>query len=278
MKHVSQKIEDILASLRPVDVGWEDETSQRVIDLLKQFPSRETYNRTDLKWLLDQNFDVGLLICRLFLGRSKDRFMSELKEELGPRGIGRTRYYQEPETFLDALERLGVLDAISMETNRAVTWHDILVERLRFGRGSAISGMRRGRNVEDFVENIVHRVFGEHFEKRCNFVGMYDRQAKCDFAIPNRTNAEIIIEAKGYAATGSKQTDILGDMEKIIYALRQNQDFLFFTDGLTWNARKNDLRKIIAHQNEGTIRRIYTYEMADQLETDLIQLRREHEV
>lgn len=278
MKHVSQNIKDILASLRPLDVTWEDETSSRIIERLRRLPSKDSYSRSDLQWLLDQGIDDGLLICRLFLGRSKDRFTGDLKEELGNGGIGKARLQKEPATYLEALERLGVLDAMTLEVNRELTWQDILVERLRFGRGSAISGMRRGRGVEDFVEGVVHQVFGDQYEKRCNFVGLHGREAKCDFAIPSRHHAEIIIEAKGYGATGSKQTDVLGDIEKIIYALRQNQEFLFFTDGLTWNARKNDLRKIVGHQNEGTIRRIYTYDMANQLEQDLEQLKIEHDM
>jgi hypothetical protein len=34
-------------------------------------------------------------------------------------------------------------------------WSGILVERLRAGRGSAISGQRRGRGLEDFAEALV---------------------------------------------------------------------------------------------------------------------------
>lgn len=85
-----------------------------------------------------------------------------------------------------------------------------------------------------------------------------------------------MIEAKGYGATGSKMTDIIGDIEKIIAAKRPDTAFLFFTDGITWNQRKSDFRKIVEYQNAGDITRIYTKSMAKQFESDLMQLKREH--
>ena len=51
---------------------------------------------------------------------------------------------------------------------------------------------------------------------------------------------------------------------------------LFFTDGLTWEQRKSDLRKIVGLQNNGGITRIYTSAMADRFEGDLRQLKGEY--
>jgi hypothetical protein len=84
-----------------------------------------------------------------------------------------------------------------------------------------------------------------------------------------------LIEAKGYGATGSKMTDIIGDIEKIIAAKRPDTAFLFFTDGVTWKQRRSDLRKIVEYQNHGDITRIYTYAMAEAFEADLRQLKNE---
>jgi hypothetical protein len=44
---------------------------------------------------------------------------------------------------LAALTSLGLFEAIAAETRRQPHWSDTLVERLRSGRGSAISGQRR---------------------------------------------------------------------------------------------------------------------------------------
>lgn len=38
-------------------------------------------------------------------------------------------------------------------------------------------------------------------------------------------------------------TDVIGDLDAIIGAVRRDTTLLFFTDGLTWKARTVDLRK-----------------------------------
>ena len=119
-------------------------------------------------------------------------------------------------------------------------------------------------------------MFGENFQVRCSFSGPRGQEAKCDFAIPSKSAARILIESKGYGATGSKMTDILGDLHTIIVRKRPDTALLFFTDGLTWKQRKNDLRKIVELQNNGDLTRIYTSAMAGQFETDLRQLKREY--
>jgi hypothetical protein len=125
------------------------------------------------------------------------------------------------------------------------------------------------------VEAIVSKVFGKNYVLRCNFAGPKGRAAKCDIAIPTKAEPRILIESKAYGATGSKMTDVIGDIEKIIAAKRPDTAFLFLTDGLTWKQRKNDLRKIVEYQNNGDITRIYTYAMAEQLEADLRTLQAE---
>lgn len=273
MKLVLQRLDEVLAQLRPLDVDWRDETALRVVDALKRFPQKAQYQPNDLHTLLDQHFDDALLICRLFLGLAKDQFLASLKA-VHPAGAGAKAFAKDPASLVDALVRLGVLQAMSNEVARPLHWSDVLVERLRSGRGSAIAGQKRGRGVEDFVQVIVEKVFGSQFSARCTFQGPRG-PAKCDFAIPNKLEPRIVIEAKGYAATGSKMTDIIGDIERIIAAKRGDTAFLFFTDGLSWHQRKNDLRKIVEYQNRGDITRVYTQAGATEFEADLRQLQRE---
>ena len=81
---------------------------------------------------------------------------------------------------------------------------------------------------------------------------------------------------KAYGATGSKQTDILGDIRRIVEEKRHDTHLLLVTDGTTWKARVNDLRKLVEMQNKGLIARIYTHNMEEALRHDLRQLRRDH--
>jgi hypothetical protein len=277
MEVVAQRLDDIVNSLRPLTVEWKDDTAHKVIDRLKGLPVKNAYTTGDVKALLDASFDDGILICRLFLGISKDQFVSVLRGVRGDAGIGVKSYRADREGFIEAVLSTGLLEAMAEEANRKSHWSDVLIERLRSGRGSAISGQKRGRGVEDFAEAIVRKVFGDQFQVRCTFKGPR-KDAKCDFAIPSKAAARILIESKGYGATGSKMTDIIGDISTISAAKRPDTAFLFFTDGLTWKQRKSDLRKIVEFQNNGDIARIYTFAMADQFENDLRQLKAEYKL
>jgi hypothetical protein len=272
---LSQKLEDILGSLRHLEVDWKDATAIHVIAQLQDLPVKAAYSVEDIGALLDANFDEGILICRLFMGHSKDQFTARLHAARGSAGIGVKSYRADRAGFLSDVLGIGLLESMAVEANRRPHWSDVLVERLRSGRGSAISGQRRGRDVEDFAEAIIKTVFGDNYEVRCTFKGPRDTTEKCDFARHSKTAARILVESKGYGATGSKMSDVLGDIHTIIGAKRADTALLFFTDGLTWKERQSDLRKLVDLQNKGDITRIYTYAMADQFEKDLRQLKSE---
>jgi hypothetical protein len=102
--------------------------------------------------------------------------------------------------------------------------------------------------------------------------------AKCDFAVPGRKLPRIVVEAKGYGATSSKMSDIIGDLDTIVRAKRHDTTLIFVTDGLTWKQRKSDLGKIVERQNRGEITPIYASGMAGQLEEDLRTLKQEYHI
>lgn len=273
MQVKDQTVEEVLDNLSPLDVEWMDETAAAAIAAVSSIEKKPTYGRDDIASLLDGDFDRGILCARLFLALSKDSMVTELRRELGKGGIGVTRYKAEPEAYLAALERLTLPDAMAKAINYEPVWSDILVERLRSGRGSAIQGQKRGRGLEDFAEALVKDVFGDAYETRCTFTGADQKTAKCDVAIPNKSRPRIVIEVKGYNATGSKMTDIIGDLDAIIDAKRHDTTLLFVTDGMTWAARTSDLKKIVDRQNQGKIARIYTTKMREDLLADLKTLK-----
>lgn len=275
MKSTRQTLPQLLDKLSLLSVDWQDETSRRVIQAFSHLPVKAEYEPSDIKALLDSNFEDGILIARLFLGFSKDQMTGALLESLGSGGVGVKRYNSDKDEFLSALQNLGLAEMMSQIVNYQPVWSDILVERLRSGRGSAITGQRRGKQLEDFVESIVREVFGSKFDTRCNFVGQRNLVAKCDVAIPSKDDPRIVIETKAYGATGSKMTDILGDIGKIIAAKRHDMTFILVTDGLTWKQRTSDLAKIVEHQNHGEILKIYTRSMQDDLRKDLQLLKSE---
>jgi len=278
MEFFQQSLDDILESLSPLQVEWKDDIAVRVIERIEHFPIKETYTEADIHALLADHFNDGWLIYRLFLGLSKDAMTALLHDALGEGGQGVTRYKKEPDVYIGALVDLGLLDAMQEQTNRQPQWSDVLVERLRSGRGSAISGQRRGRGLEDYAEGIIHKVFGDVYEARCRFVGKRNAEAKCDFAIPSKDAPRILVEAKGYGATGSKMSDVVGDIDAIVEAKRHDTALLFFTDGLTWKQRQSDLKTLIERQNNGEVARIYTTSMSGQFEADLMTLKAENKL
>ena len=254
-----------------------DEHAEQVILLLRQIKAKETYTLDDIRALLDDDFKTASTAIRLFLDVSKDDFTHRFQSILGPGGIGVKRYKANQAEYLAALELLGLCPAVTAAVNEPTHWSDVLIERLKGGRGSAIKGQTRGRGMENFVEEIVRGVFGsDQVSVRCRFRGAKGQSTeKADFAIPSAADPSILIEVKAYGATGSKQTDVLGDIARIVEEKRHDTVFLLVTDGITWKQRPSDLRKIIGLQNEGKIQRIYTKSMKEDLRTDLETLRME---
>src|SRR5262245_10960590 len=151
MEVIAQRLDDILGSLSPLTVDWKDDIAHRVIEKLKKLPVKDTFTSEDVKALLDENFDDGILICRLFLGISKDQFEVVLRGIRQDQGTGVKGYRANPEAFIADLLATGLLETMANEASRKPHWTDVLVERLRSGRGSAISGQKRGREVENFA-------------------------------------------------------------------------------------------------------------------------------
>lgn len=280
MKRQRQKLDDIVSSLTPVDANWLDEHASDCIQLLRQIPEKKSYNHKDITKLLSNDFVTASTVIRLFLDLSKDETTIRLKDKLGEGGIGIKRFQKEPENYVDALCHLGLPQKMADAVNMPLHWSDLLVERLKGGRGSAIKGQQRGRGLEDFVEEALLQVFGkEQIDTRCRFVSVSGQSTeKTDFAIPSRHDPHILIEAKAYGATGSKQTDILGDIARIVEQKRRDTVMLLFTDGITWRERLSDLQKLVELQNSGSINRIYTRAMASEFSTDIKQLKSEFEL
>lgn len=277
MKRYRQTFEEIEASLIPIEATWLDAHAEEVITILRSMPVKPHYTSADVAALLAIDFESANTVIRLFLDLSKDEYVHRMRDILGTGGIGIKRYLSNPPVFLEALEKLGLPEAIGLAVNQPRHWSDTLIERLKGGRGSAIKGQTRGRGMEDFVEAIVRSVFPEdQVAVRCRFKGASGTSTeKADFAIPSALDSRVLIEVKAYGATGSKQTDVLGDIARIVEEKRHDTVFLLVTDGITWKQRPSDLRKLVELQNQGLIQRIYTKTMAPDLRADLETLRAE---
>jgi hypothetical protein len=50
---IAQTLDQILASLRPLSVEWQDEVAQRLIERLKGFPIKTEYTESDVSDVLN---------------------------------------------------------------------------------------------------------------------------------------------------------------------------------------------------------------------------------
>ena len=278
MRRYRQTVEELVEALGGIEASWKDEHSDSVIRLIEAIPEKGAYAASDIAAMLDRDFQAAMTAIRLVLEMSKDEFEMALKAGLGSGGVGIKRYAKDGKAFISALLDMKILESLKTTVGKPVSWRDLLVERLKMGRGSAIKAQTRGRYLEQFSEDIVKRVFSRAaYDVRCRFTGAGGTSTeKADFAIPSKEEPRILIEAKAYGATGSKQTDILGDIARIVGQKRSDTHLLLVTDGITWKMRLNDLRKLVEMQNTGLIARIYTRRMARELESDLNQLRLDH--
>jgi DpnII restriction endonuclease len=277
MKKTEQKKGDLLSSLSILETDWRDDFSTEVINFLDNIDIDSIKgNEKTLSDLLEKDFNVASTVFRLILEKSKDEYTSILKN-LFPekRMAGSNGFNKDKEKYILTLSHLLIREKIIETIDKKYTWKDIIIERLKAGRGSAIKGQKRGRQLEDFVESIITQVF-DSYEPRCSFIGMKGTSTeKADFAIPSKENPEIIIEVKGYGATGSKQTDVIGDINRIIQEKRHDSTFILFTDGITWKERESDFRKLVDFQNQGYIYKIYTKSMVEEFLADLKLLKAE---
>ncbi|MCK4514288.1 MAG: hypothetical protein KAU31_03470, partial [Spirochaetaceae bacterium] len=252
MQRVLQDLDSVLNQLSVLDTIWRDDFAQTVLDLVDSLPTNKAVDAGDIETMLRTEFEAGMTVVRLFLDRSKDEFNYELKV-LFKDGLstGKSGFSQDPRRFVHSLLQTGLLAVMNKTIVRPITWVDLLAERLKAGRGSAIKGQYRGRALEDFVEQIVVSVFGQDsYDARTSFTGKDGRStAKSDFAIPSKDSPQILIEVKAFGATGSKQTNVIGDAQSIIDQKRHDTVFIVVTDGITWHARKSDLRHLIELQN-----------------------------
>lgn len=157
MKRYRQKLPELVAALTPIKSTWKDAHAEAVLDMMNAIPEKSRYSIDDIKSLFDEDFDTAFTLTRLFLEMSKDEFSLRLKDELGDGGFGVKRFKKSPLKYVHALVNLGIIEAMNGVVNAKVTWKDVLEERLKSGRGSAIRGQKRGRFLEDTTEEIVKK-------------------------------------------------------------------------------------------------------------------------
>jgi len=263
MKFTKVTLVEILAELAELPSSWMDDTARELVASIDETltclgDKKPTKEDIRLEFVRQPNF---LDICRLFFGQSQETVAHRICERLGDGSKGfvalRTLAHREPERMAIIMEELELPELIYEHTSKLWTTKDILVERYKMSRGRAIAGQSRGRGLEDEVQAALVEK-GIPFQRGVTFTGKKGQTAKCDFCIPSKDHPKIVIEAKGFEATGSKLTDFLGDVLKIGRAKEYQTYFFVMTDGRGWHNRQSDLKKLVEFHDDGLLDMIYT--------------------
>jgi len=266
----------LLAELSDLPSEWLDDESRHLIGEIPTIVARlralgKEPTVDDLAALLREQ-PLTLDVCRLLTGRGQEPMGHDICGALGLKAGNwkslRSRARTQPDVMAAALLRIGIADLIREQIWREWTVEDVLVDRYKLGRGRAIAGQSRGRGLEDEVQRILESA-EVPFEARVTFTASNGATAKCDFAIPSREDPKIVVEVKGYEATGSKLTDFLGDILKIKQAKGYHTYVLVVTDGRGWHNRKSDLKRLVELHHNGTVEMIYTRARLAQLADDV---------
>lgn len=279
MKFTQVHLATLLAEFEELPEGKADKLSTHVVasippclERLRQRPQPLT--AIDFEYEFRTN-PVFLDVCRLFIGRAQEPVAHEICAQLG-RSSGnwadlKKVAKRDPARMASVMVSLELPGLIAAQLNRV--WHaqDMLVERYQLTRGRAISGQSRGRSLENDVDLVLAELLVP-CDRRATFTGREGKTAKSDFAIPGKNHPKIVIEAKGFEATGSKLTDFLGDVLKISEAKAYHMYFFVVTDGRGWHNRESDLKRLISFHHDGLIDMIYTRARLPELARDVKQI------
>ena len=94
-----------------------------------------------------------------------------------------------------------------------------------------------------------------------------------DFVVPSLDNAKLLIEAKMYgSSTGSKQTDVLGDVSKLQPIVEKGVPLYMVVDGPMWKRRVSDLVKIFERKEEGQVEGVHQVETLDEMREEVKEI------
>jgi DpnII restriction endonuclease len=279
MRFTKIGLELLLTELADLPSEWQDDEARRLVAQIPAVIARirtigPAIDAAALTTLLAEQ-PLALDILRLLAAEGQEPMAHRICDALGGKRRGwtalRSLARNKPAEMAAALAAIGMPELIHQQIGREWTIEDVLVDRYKLGRGRAIAGQSRGRGLENEVEAIL-RSIPVPFEMRVTFAGPDGTTAKCDFAIPTRGEPLIVIEAKGYEATGSKLTDFLGDVLKIKQAKGYHTYLFVVTDGRGWFNRQSDLKRLVELHVNGTVEMIYTRARLAQLAEDVRQI------
>lgn len=267
-----RSLDDCLSQLRrlgqPETLQDDSEVEQIARAAAAALIETENIDEESVAQLVRQHPDwIPVLASCVGLGR--EQLKRQLQYRLGTAGWVKLAK-SSPHRLVHALEEaFGLLEAIREQKIKSWSFADVLVERARWSHQSATRAGRRGRALENVVQQIV-REAGLPCKMRTTFTGKRHETAPCDVAIPaGGQRAKIIIAVKGFDSTGSKLSDAVREIQQMV-AVRLPRHFVFaFVDGIGWLGRRRDYQRIHELWVEEQIDGLYSLATREQFLHDL---------
>jgi hypothetical protein len=202
------------------------------------------------------------------VGLSHEGLKNVMKHHLGTSGWI-TLAKEDPESIVAMLDKeYDVVRLVEVQRRRAYDFGDVLIARAG-SRARAAAAGDRGRRVEDEIELVVQSL-GLPYQMRTQFTGRGGASSPADLAIPaGGAAAQIVVAAKGFNSTGSKQSDAVGEVETMARVRRPTQYVMAAIDGIGWKSRRADLRRLYDLWADGEIDGMYTLSTLDRFRSDV---------
>lgn len=262
--------DDFISSL--ADLGRleraDEAMQQRIQAVVAELRKRGTPTASTLTDFI-REYPDAVPILATCVGLTQEQLKNVLSHKIGTAGWVKLAK-SKPESLIGMLDAdFELVARVQEHLVREYTLADVLLERYLWSRRGAASAVSQGRSVEDEVERIVERL-GLPRELRTQFAGMGGETAPCDLAIPGGgAQIKIAVAMKGYNSTGSKLTDAVREVERMV-KVRETKTYIYvIADGIGWRGRKADLRRIYDFWDRGYIQGLYSLAQLDAFEQEL---------
>lgn len=202
-------------------------------------------------------------------GLGQEQLKNQLRRLVGTSGWV-TLARNNPDLLIEVLDtEFNLVQQIKKDLTKQWSFEDVLLERHLWSRKSGVQSVGRGRKVENEVEEVVKKL-GLSYSMRTQFEGRGGEPAPCDLAIPSGTSdALIVVAMKGFNSTGSKLSDAVKEIEKMVRVKYSKQYVFVIVDGIGWLSRQADLKRIYELWQKREIDGLYSLQHLAQFSQDL---------
>ena len=249
------------------DPTIETAISRQIRAATADLSSLPTIDRASLTaWVADHPETAYVL--GLVMGMSKERLQNSIRNVFLSTSSIAALARREPTRLIRTLdEEFDLVRLLQVQLGRAVTFGDVLIARAG-GQARAKQAATLGRSLEDAIEDVV-RDLGLPYRTRTRFVGKGGTTGPADLVIGSTTNAKIIVAAKAFDSTGSKQSAAVDEVRLMAEVRLPNQYLCVVIDGMGWVSRRADLRRMYDLWSADLIDGLYTTATLDDFRRDV---------